>query len=230
MKTRSRCALPVLLLVLSGGAEGQKPDIVLSSDHFTTVVDVTYDAGHIFVLDRAAKSIFAFDKTTHQLLRSIGRSGKGPGEFLFPARLGWLGDTLWVHDLSNSRFTLLVGENPVGTVGLMTSIQPLGARTASPVRAEWLRSDGGMLGTLLTTLDVMALGILDSIPYSHSTESSGRADNVLPILKERGHDIAAVSSCTGGRLLSSAACARWAGGGYRHWHGDLPHRPRFISC
>jgi hypothetical protein len=36
-------------------------------------------------------------------VRVIGRSGAGPGEFARITALGWLGDTLWVHDASNSR-------------------------------------------------------------------------------------------------------------------------------
>jgi hypothetical protein len=35
-------------------------------------------------------------------LRNLGRRGRGPGEFILPARIGWLGDTLWVSDFAQS--------------------------------------------------------------------------------------------------------------------------------
>lgn len=38
-------------------------------------------------------------------LRAMGRNGSGPGEFISPVHLGLLGDTLWVLDRADSRFT-----------------------------------------------------------------------------------------------------------------------------
>jgi hypothetical protein len=36
---------------------------------------------------------------------TIGRRGEGPGEFSRPQSMGWVGDTLWVLDLANYRFS-----------------------------------------------------------------------------------------------------------------------------
>jgi hypothetical protein len=38
---------------------------------------------------------------------SVGRRGAGPGEFIRPNRLGWIGDTLWVEDGDLARTTLI---------------------------------------------------------------------------------------------------------------------------
>jgi hypothetical protein len=38
---------------------------------------------------------------------SIGRRGTGPGEFIRPNRMGWVGDTLWVEDNDLARTTLI---------------------------------------------------------------------------------------------------------------------------
>ena len=40
----------------------------------------------------------------------FGRRGQGPGEFTAASRVGWLSDTLWVHDLDQRRFTLISPE------------------------------------------------------------------------------------------------------------------------
>jgi hypothetical protein len=42
-----------------------------------------------------------------RLLGAVGRSGRGPGEFSFLTRAGWTGDTLWVYDGVQRRFTLI---------------------------------------------------------------------------------------------------------------------------
>jgi hypothetical protein len=39
------------------------------------------------------------------LIRTLGREGKGPGEFLSTAQAGWAGDTLWVNDYKFGRIT-----------------------------------------------------------------------------------------------------------------------------
>lgn len=57
------------------------------------------------------------------LVRRIGRRGQGPGEFLAPAGLGWLGDTLWVVDAASRRVSYfrdgeLVRTHSYGALGL----------------------------------------------------------------------------------------------------------------
>lgn len=45
-----------------------------------------------------------------ELVRRIGRKGRGPGEFLTPGTLGWRGDTLWVSDMGSRRITYFLGD------------------------------------------------------------------------------------------------------------------------
>jgi hypothetical protein len=40
-------------------------------------------------------------------IASVGRRGTGPGEFIRPNRMGWMGDTLWVEDNGLARTTLI---------------------------------------------------------------------------------------------------------------------------
>jgi hypothetical protein len=40
-------------------------------------------------------------------IRTFGRQGQGPGEFAMMTLHGWVGDTLWVADGGNSRFTFI---------------------------------------------------------------------------------------------------------------------------
>jgi len=44
--------------------------------------------------------------STGAFLRTIGRAGSGPGEFVSPTGLGWWGDTLWVGDARGARIQL----------------------------------------------------------------------------------------------------------------------------
>ncbi|HKS05764.1 MAG TPA: hypothetical protein VJR92_05585 [Gemmatimonadaceae bacterium] len=96
---------------------------------------------HFRVFDAAGKQIAA-----------VGRAGSGPGEFDDVASfVGWLGDTLWVHDFNPRRLTLISPLNAVvrsaNTVPPVTaagsSDRPRITMTNVPVRA--LFADGTML-------------------------------------------------------------------------------------
>jgi hypothetical protein len=60
--------------------------------------------GEIYVLESAAREVRVFSPDGERL-RTIGRRGEGPGEFLSPSDLGLLGDTLWVYDFTARRIT-----------------------------------------------------------------------------------------------------------------------------
>lgn len=65
-------------------------------------------SGNIFVLLPQDHQVRVFDPSG-RFIREIGREGRGPGELQRPTALGFLGDTLWVHDPGlgrRSRYTL----------------------------------------------------------------------------------------------------------------------------
>ena len=53
--------------------------------------------GHLYVTQWQVPHVSVFGPAG-ELVRTIGRGGSGPGEFVRPATLGWIGDTLWVQD------------------------------------------------------------------------------------------------------------------------------------
>lgn len=57
------------------------------------------DAGHLFIADGQDNQVVVFDARGRHL-RTIGRKGKGPGEFEYPTSLGVGADgTLWVREM-----------------------------------------------------------------------------------------------------------------------------------
>jgi hypothetical protein len=101
-----------------GRAEGEGPDV------FGRVAAIEADAGgRIFVLDSQAREVRVFDPDGRHL-RTMGREGEGPGEFLAPVGLSIhpSDGRLWVVDGRNARYTLFDPEGAFGT----TQPRPLG--------------------------------------------------------------------------------------------------------
>jgi hypothetical protein len=72
-------------------------------DEFGRITSVVADAdGNLYVGDSQAASIRVFSPDG-KLLRSIGRSGSGPGEMSNVYPMAWIGDTLAVMDPGNAR-------------------------------------------------------------------------------------------------------------------------------
>jgi hypothetical protein len=63
-------------------------------------------SGEIFVSDRKALNIAVYDSSGRRV-RTMGRSGAGPGEFQYINGFGWLADTLVVYDRRLSRLNFL---------------------------------------------------------------------------------------------------------------------------
>lgn len=63
------------------------------------------EAGLIYVLDGGLRELRVFDRSG-RFVRTIGRQGQGPGEYVAPAAFGFLGDTVWVGDGGTGRITL----------------------------------------------------------------------------------------------------------------------------
>jgi 6-bladed beta-propeller len=85
------------------GSEDAADPVVLFGD----VWDVTLDAlGRIYVLDRQPKEVRVFARTGEHV-RTLGREGQGPGEFMNPIGLAWGPDgNLWVVDTRNARYSV----------------------------------------------------------------------------------------------------------------------------
>lgn len=74
---------------------------------FGRVVSVLADSeGAVYVADALAGEIRVFDQSGRHL-RTIGRKGRGPGEFTSLYALAWLGDTIAALDPGNARIELL---------------------------------------------------------------------------------------------------------------------------
>jgi hypothetical protein len=73
-------------------------------------------AGHILVGEAIGKSIRLFSPSG-QLVRTLGRPGQGPGEFLNASTFGTLGDTIWAGDGGLNRVTFFaLSGNVLGTM------------------------------------------------------------------------------------------------------------------
>lgn len=73
---------------------------------FTLVSRLAVDgSGSVYVVDGRIQEIRVFDNAG-KYLRTIGRSGRGPGEFRGVSSAGFLGDTLWTLDSGLRRLTL----------------------------------------------------------------------------------------------------------------------------
>lgn len=76
--------------------------------------------GTVFVADGGALEVRVFDARGRHL-RSFGRRGAGPGEFLAVGEMGWRADTLWVTDPMQLRTTLFTLDGRVvRTIGAVT--------------------------------------------------------------------------------------------------------------
>lgn len=60
--------------------------------------------GTLYVVDRGNHEVRIFDARGRHV-RTFGREGAGPGEFLAAATAGWVGDTMWVADAMQMRTT-----------------------------------------------------------------------------------------------------------------------------
>lgn len=64
------------------------------------------EAGRVYVLDQATRDVRVFTPDGRHL-RTLGRSGSGPGELRNPIGLAWAPDgRLWVVDPGNARYTV----------------------------------------------------------------------------------------------------------------------------
>jgi hypothetical protein len=102
---------------------------------------VSRNDGTLYVLDRGNHEVRVFD-TRGRHLRTFGREGAGPGEFLGAATAGWVADTLWVSDPLQLRTTFFA---PDGRVLRTAGPAIRASREFAPAAAEAVLADGSLL-------------------------------------------------------------------------------------
>lgn len=71
-----------------------------STDLVSSVMDLAIGPDSALYVAQAMEPSVTVFSLDGQVLRRIGRAGRGPGDFELLARgVGWIGDTLWVADL-----------------------------------------------------------------------------------------------------------------------------------
>ena len=68
-----------------------------------------------------------------KFLRTLGRRGKGPGEYRYLTSVGWTGDTLWMYDMNHQCVTYYTDTRVSGTE---TANAPQDRRTCRPRHAQ----------------------------------------------------------------------------------------------
>jgi hypothetical protein len=109
-----RVTNPAGALWTSENAWRLEPQLVLGNtsgdgaDVFASIAAVEVDSsGNIFVLDRQANELRLFDAAGRHL-RTVGRAGRGPGEYSTANGLAWIApDSLLVVDQQGNRYTVL---------------------------------------------------------------------------------------------------------------------------
>lgn len=107
--------------------------------------------GAMYVLEPAEDLVRVFDARGRPV-RTIGRRGEGPGEFIAPARLGWRGDTLIVAEPYSYRIS---GFLPGGRTAFAASLVSLQGRMPQAIL-----SDGRVFLTSHFTSDQLTSGAM----------------------------------------------------------------------
>jgi hypothetical protein len=104
------------------------PDATGPSE-FSNPYDATFWGNRLVVLDGATQTLRIFSLRDGRYLATFGRKGAGPGEYSNAAYLQPLpGDSLFVSDLQQSRYTLLDSAGHVATVVSLAALR-VGTRT-----------------------------------------------------------------------------------------------------
>lgn len=136
---------------------------------------VTLPHGGIAIADAGTHRIDVFDPRGRRV-RTLGREGRGPGEFTHPFWIGVRGDTLRVWDMGEARLTLF------DTAGRFIRTEPPITDVGSFPRVAGQFADGSLL-LLATGSDAQRTGpFRDSLLLIRVTPGQGRRDtlNTLP--------------------------------------------------
>ena len=124
---------------------------------------------------------------------TIGRRGRGPGEFLLPSGLGFFGDTLWVMDVAAQRASYFGAD---GT--FLHSAEPRVAVAPSPTNPAALvphperpLRDGRWFGRGSGRAVDLASGRLSSVPFV-SMDSTGALLDTMWVQHYKPYDVLVV--------------------------------------
>ena len=126
------------------------PDVRIGSvddpdQAFTGAFGVVVRNGVMYSVHENEQRVRMWD-ANGKLIREIGRSGQGPGEFAGPVRAGWKADTLWVWDSRQARISLFKPSGEfVRSIRAIASSMP-GAKSSSSLMGRSLLADGTLLG------------------------------------------------------------------------------------
>jgi hypothetical protein len=99
---------------------------------------VSLPGGGVAIADAGARGVYVFDAHGRRV-RTLGREGRGPGEFTHPSWLGLRGDTLRVWDMVQARLTLF------DTAGTLIRTEPPITDLGSFPRVAGEFADGSLL-------------------------------------------------------------------------------------
>lgn len=171
------CSAPELSHELASERRYLEPDLVIGSYDEETyslsaVAGLTVDPlGRIYVSEQRPPEVRVYEPGG-AFVRALGRRGEGPGEFLTPGGLGWLGDTLWVHDGANLRVTLF---DTSGT--FLHSFQP-GAQF------QPRNPDGSRIGTNWPLAGGTTLGMVSPPPTASGVKPGAGERPLLRLSRE----------------------------------------------
>lgn len=143
------------------------PDLRIGSvagpnDALTRITDLAVARdGTMYLLQPLEQRIRVFSRQG-QYLRTIGRRGEGPGEFLGLQGLGWLGDTLWVSDAALHRITLFSQKGEVISSVSATHTSP--SNLYYPTTAKALLADGSAIVQPVTAASAILHGRIAETP------------------------------------------------------------------
>lgn len=165
-------ALVFFLLLLNTPATAQlraTRTLEIRSEDFSRIGAFAHDDTAVYIYDQVAKQVFVHDAATGRRTRTIGRAGKGPGEFQSVIALGFLADTLWAADPGNSRFALFRNGEPAGTVPVMMQVPKINSMRYSIARGQALLDGGEVLFQHMAGLDAIESGQAPVLPAYRAT-------------------------------------------------------------
>ena len=152
-----------------GDADG--PEAVI----FAAIAGLAVDyQGRIYVLDRQANELRIFT-ATGQHVRTVGRTGGGPGEYRNANGLGWLApDTLAVIDQRGERYTVLTRDGDyISSVPRQLSFY------------AWVFFGGAVGGRIYE----LATGAAISIHFENKAQDAEFVMHTLSVLRGEGADL-----------------------------------------
>lgn len=130
--------------------------------------------GRLYVAPSQIASVWVYEADGRHV-RTIGRSGEGPGEFSAVTDLGFRGDTLWVRDASAGTLSLFELEGRyLGRIHFSIP-NPAGNLILRPGR---LLGDGSVFSEPLYRMRAVADGDLDRVPLLRLTRQGTVTDTL----------------------------------------------------